>query len=85
MATAGPRSRHASLSSYREKINPCDPVCSWHEVRSTTPIVQNSRRNHTVVPAPAVSCRAASPFTTAISTQPELPLSAISVPLGRSP
>ena len=31
------------------------------------------RLSHTVVPAPAVSCSAASPLTTAISTQPELP------------
>ena len=44
-----------------------------------------SLRHQTVVPAPAVSWRAASPLTTAISTQPELPTSAINVPECRSP
>ena len=42
------------------------------------------RRHQTVVPAPAVSWRAASPLTTATSTQPELPTRAISVPESRS-
>ena len=45
---------------------------------------QASRLNQTVVPAPAVSCRAASPLTTATSTQPELPINAINEPVGRS-
>src|SRR5690242_20192586 len=38
------------------------------------------RRNQTVVPAPAVSWRAASPLTTATSIQPELPARATRVP-----
>ena len=38
----------------------------------TSPLLDFAR-SQTVVPAPAVSCLAASPLTTATSTQPELP------------
>ncbi len=46
---------------------------------------QRLHRNHTVVPAPAVRWRAASPLTTAISIQPELPARAINEPVGFAP
>ncbi len=42
------------------------------------------RRSHTVAPGPAVSCRLASPLTTATSSHPELPTTAISEPVGLS-
>ena len=49
------------------------------------PVAGLLRLNQTVVPAPAVRCLAASPLTTATSTQPELPGSAINEPVGFSP